>query len=60
MTDYSWCCCCRKHMGMTRVVPARELSLAGDKGNKRKDRTGYRSFCSWGIMLLLFRTVSFK
>ena len=39
---------------------AAKTIFRGDKGNKRKDRTGYRSFCSWSIMLLLFRTVSFK
>ncbi|MFR9001084.1 MAG: hypothetical protein ACLVIY_12580 [Anaerobutyricum soehngenii] len=28
-----------KRMGMTRVVPARELSLAGNKKNKKRNWT---------------------
>ena len=56
---YSWSCCGKKN-GNDQSCACKRTIFRGDKGNKRKDRTGYRSFCSWSIMLLLFRTVSFK
>lgn len=49
-----------KKNGNDQSCACKRTIFRGDKGNKRKDRTGYRSFCSWSIMLLLFRTVSFK
>ena len=42
-----------KRYGITRVVPARELSL-----KERRDRSGDGVFCTWCVMLLLFRPVS--
>ena len=46
--------------GVTRVVPARELSLDEVQQIDRGDRDRGRDLCTWCALLLLFRTVPFQ
>lgn len=43
--------------GVTRIVPARELSLTEPAANAAADEDGVGSVCTWCIVLLLFRSM---